>query len=34
MTPQEQATVAEAREILGRYLNTNPVISSSITATR
>ena len=28
MTPQEETVILEAREILGRYLNQNPVIGS------
>ena len=28
MTPQEETVILEAREILGRYLNQNPVLSS------
>ena len=28
LNEQEQTTVLEAREILGRYLNCNPVLSS------
>lgn len=28
MTPQEQATVLEAREILGRYLSQKPILGS------
>ncbi|WP_149139834.1 JAB domain-containing protein [Gemmobacter caeruleus] len=28
MTPQEETVILEAREILGRYLNQNPVLGS------
>jgi DNA repair protein RadC len=28
MTPQEETVILEAREILGRYLNHNPVLTS------
>ena len=28
MTPQEEAVILEAREILGRYLSQNPVLGS------
>ena len=28
MTPQEETIILEARDILGRYLSRNPVISS------
>ena len=28
MTPQEETIILEARDILGRYLSQNPVISS------
>jgi len=28
VTPQEETVILEAREILGRYLNQNPVLGS------
>ena len=28
MTPQEETVILEAREILGRYLNQNPILGS------
>ena len=28
MTPHEETVILEAREILGRYLNQNPVLGS------
>ena len=28
MTPQEETVILEAREILGRYLNQNPVLGN------
>ena len=28
MTPQEETVILEAREILGRYLNRNPALTS------